>query len=61
MLHLTDLKLPEGVELVALTHGDEHEHDELVASVQAKVKATEEEEAPSAEAEDAGEPSSEGE
>ncbi len=43
-LHLTDIKLPEGVEIVAMTHGDEHEHDELVASMQAKAKEVEEEE-----------------
>ena len=30
-IHLTDLELPEGVSIVALTHGDEH--DVLVASV----------------------------
>ena len=47
MLHLTDIKLPQGVEIVALTHGNEHEHDELVVSMQAKTKAAEEEEAPS--------------
>ncbi|WP_456417204.1 50S ribosomal protein L25/general stress protein Ctc [Thiolapillus sp.] len=46
MLHLTDIKLPQGVEIVALTHGNEHEHDELVVSMQAKTKAAEEEEAP---------------
>ncbi len=35
MIHLTDLKLPEGVEIVALTHGDEASHDEAVVSIQA--------------------------
>ncbi|WP_456408216.1 50S ribosomal protein L25/general stress protein Ctc [Thiolapillus sp.] len=61
MLHLTDIKLPEGVEIVAMTHGDEHEHDELVVSMQAKVKVVEEEEeeAPAAETEAEAEPSSE--
>ncbi|WP_456379666.1 50S ribosomal protein L25/general stress protein Ctc [Thiolapillus sp.] len=44
MIHLTDIKLPEGVEIVAMTHGDEH--DELVASLQAKAKEVIEEEAP---------------
>ncbi|HDK38348.1 MAG TPA: 50S ribosomal protein L25/general stress protein Ctc [Thiolapillus brandeum] len=60
MLHLTDLNLPEGVEILALTHGDEHEHDELVVAMQAKSKAAEEEEI-SNEAESTEEPSSEGE
>ena len=31
--HLTDIKLPEGVEIAALTHGDEHEHDISVAAI----------------------------
>ena len=35
MIHLTDLKLPEGVEIAALTHGDEASHDEAVVSIQA--------------------------
>jgi large subunit ribosomal protein L25 len=43
MLHLTDINLPAGVEIVAMTHGDEHEHDELVASLHAKVEAAPEE------------------
>jgi large subunit ribosomal protein L25 len=49
IIHLSDLKLPEGVELVALSHGDS-EHDLPVASVHAirggsddDEKATEEE------------------
>ena len=33
ILHLTDLKLPEGVQILALTHGDEHEHDTAVANI----------------------------
>ena len=33
ILHLTDLKLPEGVQVLALTHGDEHEHDTAVANI----------------------------
>ena len=33
VLHLTDLKLPEGVEILALTHGEEHEHDTAVANI----------------------------
>ncbi len=39
MIHLTDLKLPEGVEIVALTHGDEAAHDEAVVSIQADRRA----------------------
>ncbi len=31
--HLTDLKLPEGVVLVALMHGDVHDHDQPVVSL----------------------------
>ena len=31
--HLTDLKLPEGVKLVALSHGDIDEHDQPVVSI----------------------------
>jgi len=56
MLHLTDIKLPEGVEIVAFTHGDDQEHDDLVASMQAKVQAVEEEEEAPAEAEPTEEP-----
>ncbi len=36
MLHLSDLKLPEGVEIVALSHGDSHDHDELVVAIHSK-------------------------
>ena len=43
MIHLTDIKLPEGVEIVALTHGDEQSHDEAVVSLQADRKAQAEE------------------
>lgn len=35
IVHLTELKLPEGVELVALTHGDVEEHDEAVVAIHA--------------------------
>ena len=59
MLHLSDIKLPEDVEIVAMTHGDEHEHDELVVAMQAKAKEVAEEEAPEAEAETEEKPSSE--
>ena len=31
--HLTDIKLPEGVEILALSHGDVHEHDVAIAAV----------------------------
>ena len=46
MLHLTDIKLPDGVEIVALSHGDEASHDEAVVSIQVdrKAEAGEEEE-----------------
>ena len=33
MLHLSDIKLPEGVNLTALMHDDEHDHDLAVVSV----------------------------
>lgn len=60
MLHLTDVNLPEGVEIVAMTHGDAHEHDELVVSMQAQAKVVDEEEAaPEADAETEENPSSE--
>ena len=42
VLHLTDIKLPEGVEIVSMTHGDDH--DEMVVSVHAKVEETAEDE-----------------
>lgn len=57
-VHLSDLKMPEGVTLVALSHDDDADHDLNVASVQAPraaVEATEEagdEEAPAADAAD---------
>ena len=38
-IHLTDLKLPEGVEAIALTHGDEQ--DLMVASIMPPVKEEE--------------------
>jgi large subunit ribosomal protein L25 len=44
MIHLTDLQLPAGVEIVALTHGDEAAHDEAVVSLQADRRAQAEEE-----------------
>lgn len=33
IVHLTELKLPEGVALVALSHGDVEEHDSAVVSI----------------------------
>ncbi len=44
-LHLSNLVLPEGVELVELLHGDEHEHDLPVVSIH-KARVAEVEEAP---------------
>ena len=35
IVHLTDLRLPEGVALVALSHGDPAEHDAAVVSIHA--------------------------
>ena len=34
-LHLSDIRLPEGVQITAFTHGDIHEHDNAVVAVQA--------------------------
>ena len=34
-LHLSDIKLPEGVQITAFTHGDQHEHDNAVVAIQA--------------------------
>ena len=46
-LHLSDIKVPEGVQLTALMHGDQELHDNAVVAVQmAKVEVIEEEEAP---------------
>lgn len=63
--HLTDIKLPEGVEILALIHGDVHEHDSAVAAVH-HPRVTEEEEpaeeeAAAAEAEEAAGEEAEGE
>ncbi len=33
-LHLSDIRLPEGVQITAFTHGDIHEHDNAVVAVQ---------------------------
>jgi large subunit ribosomal protein L25 len=32
-IHMTQLELPEGVEIAALMHGDEHDYDQIIASV----------------------------
>jgi len=51
-IHLTELKVPKGVELIALSHGDEN-HDTAVVSIHTpKVVIEEETEAPAAAAED---------
>jgi len=48
-LHLTDLKMPEGVDLVALSHGEGHDHDSGVVAINApKVVVEEDEAAPAA-------------
>jgi large subunit ribosomal protein L25 len=44
MLHLSDIKVPEGVEITQLTHGDEHDH--AIVSVHLMKTAAVEEEAP---------------
>jgi large subunit ribosomal protein L25 len=44
-LHLSDVPLPEGVAIVALTHDEEHEHDVTVASMHQPRVSEEEEEA----------------
>ncbi len=57
IIHLTDLKLPEGVEILALKHGEDN--DSTVASMHIRKVAVEIEEeapeAPAAEGEEAGE------
>jgi large subunit ribosomal protein L25 len=47
MLHLSDIKVPEGVELTELTHGEGHDHA-IVSVHLIKAAAVEEEEAPAA-------------
>jgi large subunit ribosomal protein L25 len=47
MLHLSDIKVPEGVELTELTHGEGHDHA-IVSVHLIKATAVEEEEAPAA-------------
>jgi large subunit ribosomal protein L25 len=50
-LHLTDIKLPEGVNITALMHDDEVDHDLAVVSVMASRVETEEDEDDAAETE----------
>ncbi|MBA3581114.1 MAG: 50S ribosomal protein L25/general stress protein Ctc [Gammaproteobacteria bacterium] len=42
-IHLTEVKLPKGVSLVALSHGDVHEHDTAVVTIQKSRAAVEDE------------------
>jgi large subunit ribosomal protein L25 len=44
IVHLQDMKLPKGVELVALTHGEVGEHEFPVVSVQSRGSGEAEEE-----------------
>ena len=46
-LHLSDLKVPAGVTLVALTHGEDHDNA-IVSVTKAKVRVAEDDEAPEA-------------
>lgn len=55
IVHLSDLKLPEGVEIVALAHGADH--DSAVATVHKPKGVSEEEEGAAAEGEEAPEAS----
>ena len=58
VVHLSDLKMPEGVEVLALKHGEEY--DSVVASMHVRKVAVEEEEvAPEAAAEEGGEAAAE--
>jgi len=52
-VHLSDIPLPEGVQIVALSHGDAHEHDSAVAAVHHPRVAEEEPEEAEAAAEEA--------
>ncbi len=51
-LHLSDIKLPEGVQITAFTHGDIHEHDNAVVAIQAQRVEQVEDDAPEAPVED---------
>jgi large subunit ribosomal protein L25 len=48
MLHLSDIKIPDGVEIIELTHGEGHDH--AIVSIHVHKAAPIEEEAPAAEA-----------
>jgi len=58
-LHVSDLKLPEGVEAVDLLHGDDHDHIVAAIHLPRAEKAEEEEEAAAPEADAEGESSEE--
>lgn len=58
-VHLSQIPLPEGVEIMALAHGDVQEHDSAVAAVHHRRVAEEEEAAEGAEAAPAGAPAAE--
>ena len=49
-IHLTELKLPAGVKLSALSHGDDKEHDQAVVSINAPRGGAQDEEEAAAEA-----------
>lgn len=53
VVHISDIKLPEGVESVALSHGEEH--DQPIAAIHIPKAAPVEDDAPAAEAEDESE------
>lgn len=63
ILHLTDIKMPEGVEIVALTHGEDHDTGVLsvVKTRAEEVVSAEAPEAPEAGDEEAGEEAEESE
>jgi len=60
ILHLTDLTMPEGVEIAALKHGDDHDHDMAIVSIHARKAVVEEEEVEAPVAEEGGEEAAEG-
>ncbi len=64
-LHLTDISLPEGIELTVLSHGDAHDQDQPVVNIAEPREIEEEEEVVAedeeASAEDADEAEDEGE
>jgi len=59
-LHLTDIKMPEGVEIVALTHGDDHDTGVAAVTKTREISVDDEiEEAVVGEAEEGGEEATE--